>query len=111
MLPGTVCFSQTVGVDSSEAVFKADRACCDTGMVGDLLERSGFPGGGAWEDKQDPSTQTVLLDSRVQKSMDPKAQWSPLCYLQAKYFLNWQQLGIYNRGINFFKERNTEMKN
>lgn len=46
MLPGTVCFSQTVGVDSSEAVFKADRACCDTGMVGDLLERSGFPGWG-----------------------------------------------------------------
>lgn len=57
MLPGTVCFLQTVGADS-EAVLKADRACCDTGMVGeaasDLLERLGFPGVGEWEDMVRP---------------------------------------------------------
>lgn len=67
--------------------------------------------GGEWEDTHDPSTQKASLDSGAQKSMDSKAQWSSLCSLQAKYFLNWQQLGVYNRGINFFKERNSEMKN
>lgn len=36
--------------------------------------------------------------------------WS-LFYLQAKYFFNWQQLGIYNRRIKKKKkERNTKIK-
>lgn len=82
-----------------------------------IVERAVLPWNDAdeWKDKcwglmAAPSW--LQRDQNFNEFLDTSG-WS-LFYLQAKYFFNWQQLGIYNRGIEtkkkFFKERNTKIK-
>lgn len=78
-----------------------------------IIERAGFPWRGIDTDEwKDRCLGLTAAPSWLQRDQNfneflGTSGWS-LFYLQAKYFFNWQQLGIYNRGTQkkfFLKER------
>lgn len=72
-----------------------------------IIERAGRSNDSdGWKDSCSGPTAALSRlqrDQNVNEFLDTSG-WS-LFYLQAKYFLNWQQLGIYNRGIKKRKEK------